>query len=184
MDNIIDMIRKNLGFDELHKVDPNTQDVPSGLKIFGMTTLAQAAIPSIVCAISNHLETPGNRELILSGESSNWMSTIFGDKKNELLDKLAEYSNMPVSTVQQEAEHIANEAIRVVRVALPDSSHESAIQSFAAASRREALLYLPASLQLGYLLDNNNIDDRTNKMEGPISSLMHKLENKLNSGNW
>lgn len=182
MENIIDMIRKNLGFDELHKVDPNTQDIAAGLKTFGMTSVAQGTIPSVVCAICNHLETPGNREFIITGDSNNWLKTIFGEKEDELLEKLSEYSNTTVIAVKGEAEHIANEAVRLVRVALPDVNHEHAIQNFAASTRREALQYLPASLQLGYLLNNNNLDDRTNKMEGPVSSLMHKLENQFNTG--
>ena len=39
-----------------------------------------------------------------------------------------------------------------------------------------------AALHLGKLLDNPNMDDRTNKMEGPVSSFMHKIENIFSEG--
>jgi hypothetical protein len=37
-------------------------------------------------------------------------------------------------------------------------------------------------MQLGRLLEDDSLDDRTNKMEGPISNFMHSIENKF-SGN-
>jgi hypothetical protein len=43
-------------------------------------------------------------------------------------------------------------------------------------------VHLPAAMQLGYLLNDNAMDDRTNKMEGPVSSFMHTIENKLSGG--
>jgi hypothetical protein len=36
-------------------------------------------------------------------------------------------------------------------------------------------MYLPAALQIGVLLNDDTLDDATNKMEGPISSLMQKI---------
>jgi hypothetical protein len=40
-------------------------------------------------------------------------------------------------------------------------------------------LYLPAALQIGQLLANDDLDDRTHKMEGPISNLMHSFEKRF-----
>jgi hypothetical protein len=37
-------------------------------------------------------------------------------------------------------------------------------------------------MQLGDLLKDDSLDDRTNKMEGPISNMMHNIENKLSGG--
>jgi len=34
-------------------------------------------------------------------------------------------------------------------------------------------------LQIGKLLNDSTLDDRTNKMEGPISGLMHAIEKKF-----
>jgi hypothetical protein len=36
-------------------------------------------------------------------------------------------------------------------------------------------LYLPAELNMGGLLDDDSLDDQANKMEGPISSLAHRI---------
>lgn len=49
-----------------------------------------------------------------------------------------------------------------------------------AQNKPDILMYLPPSLELGTILRNNNLDDRTGKMEGPVSSLMHKMEKTFN----
>jgi hypothetical protein len=41
--------------------------------------------------------------------------------------------------------------------------------------KNDILLYLLPILKMGDLLHDNTLDDGTNKMEGPISSLMHSL---------
>ena len=48
--------------------------------------------------------------------------------------------------------------------------------------RHNILLYLPAAMQMGDLLNDDTLDDRTNKMEGPISNFVHTIENKLSGG--
>ena len=48
--------------------------------------------------------------------------------------------------------------------------------------RHNILVYLPAALSMGDVLDDETLDDKTNKMEGPVSSFMHKIENTLSDG--
>jgi hypothetical protein len=43
------------------------------------------------------------------------------------------------------------------------------------------LTYLPASLHLGNILDDTTLDDRTHKMEGPISSIMQAISSGFNN---
>ena len=47
--------------------------------------------------------------------------------------------------------------------------------------RHEILRYLPGKLKIGDLLNDESLEDNTNKMEGPVSSLMHKIENAFSS---
>jgi len=35
---------------------------------------------------------------------------------------------------------------------------------------------------MGDILNDDTLDDRTNKMEGPISNFMHSIENKFSGG--
>ena len=45
--------------------------------------------------------------------------------------------------------------------------------------RNNILPYLPAALQTGKLLNENTLDDRTNKMKGPVSNFVHSIESML-----
>ena len=180
MISLIESIQKNLGYQQLLKIDPNTQDIKKTEKAYGTQSLTQAAIPAVLCGIMNQLQTPEGIELILDTESTNWLETIFGKDRDEFLARLEAYSGTAEESTKQETEHIANEAIRVLRESLTDKSTEAEIQTYAAQQKAECLLYLPASLKLGDLLNNNHLDDRTHKMEGPISSLMHIVETSFN----
>ena len=54
--HIVQVIQKNLGFNSLEKIDPNTQQVPGKDQLMGNNAMAQAAIPAILLGIFNHLE--------------------------------------------------------------------------------------------------------------------------------
>ena len=47
--------------------------------------------------------------------------------------------------------------------------------------RHGILVHLPAAMQMGDVLNEESLDDRTNKMEGPISNFMHAIENKFST---
>ncbi|HMH34859.1 MAG TPA: hypothetical protein VK543_17610 [Puia sp.] len=179
MISLIDLIQKNLGYQELHKIDPNTQDIKLDEGKFGIQSVTQAAIPAVICGLYNLLKTAEGAELLLDTESTNWLDSIFGKKKDELIKRIAAYSNTSIAAAQLETEHIANEAVRLLKENITDKANQQAIGQFAAEQRTQALLYLPASLQLGDLLNDNQLDDRTHKMEGPISSLMHAVEKQF-----
>ena len=73
-------------------------------------------------------------------------------------------------------ERIAEEALNVTTEATaPDATPEKRML-YIAGQRHNILVYLPPDLQLGTLINDNALDDRTNKMEGPVSNLMHFFE--------
>ena len=49
------------------------------------------------------------------------------------------------------------------------------VKVFFSNQKNNILLYLPAALNMGDLLHDASLDDNTNKMEGPISSLMQSI---------
>jgi hypothetical protein len=180
MENLVEAIQKNLGFQELDRVDPNTQEVPGNETTFGAHSLAQAAIPAILSGLYAFIEKKDGYELIKEGKSNSWMDTIFGIRKNELNQKISSYALVSPTFAALETEHIANEAVRLVREWISNKNDFYDVNDIASAQKQLTLHYLPASLQIGYLLGNNNLDDRTNKMEGPVSNLMHAIENQFN----
>jgi hypothetical protein len=177
--HITEEIQKNLGFSALEKIDPNTQLVP-GQEMIGNSALAQAGIPAILLGILIRLEQNPTLEWLGPDQSGSHIERIFGDSSATVITHILQYSKTNDQHAVQELEHIAAEATRVIRKKLGDHSNESNIRHFAAANKPDILLYLPPALELGKILHNNNLDDRTGKMEGPVSSFMHKLEKTFN----
>lgn len=180
--NITETIQKNLGFGKIQKIDPNSQDVTDKEGIHGNNAIAQAAIPSILLGLFNRLEKEPDASWIAGDQpTGNLLEKIFGKSHLELVDQVALYARMKNELVKPEMEHIASEVVRVTRDNIKDLTDENSIAAFVTQHKQDVLLYLPAAISLGRILGNNNLDDRTNKMEGPISSLMHKMEKQFNS---
>jgi len=178
--NIIETIQKNLGFDTLKKIDPNTQETMGEETLIGNSAVAQAGIPAILIGIFNKLEETPDLNLFKT-EQGKLLENIFGKSTDTVITQVENYSKVSDKHIGQQLEHIASESVRVVKEGIGDNADEKHIRNFVAKNKPDTLLYLPPSLELGSILKNNNIDDRTGKMEGPVSSFMHKIEKAFNT---
>ncbi len=179
--NLIESIQRNLGFAELIKIDPNTQKVKSE-SVTDTRNFGQAAIPTVLLALYKYGNTDIGSEQILRGtKPASWLDIFFSDAKDDAVQKVAAYSGDPVTGVSGKMEQIATEAVRLIRENTPSGASFSDVKTFVAQQRSNILSYLPAQLQIGSLMNDNTLDDRTNKMEGPMSNGMHFFE-KLFSG--
>jgi len=181
--NILETIQKNLGFEALKKIDPNTQQTKGEDTAMGNSAIAQAGIPAILIGIYNKLEE--NPDLsVFETAKGNLLEAIFGKSTETVVGQIDNYSKFADKHSTQQLEHIASESLRVIKENIGEKHDESSIRNFVAKNKPDTLLYLPPSLDLGTILKNNNLDDRTGKMEGPVSSFMHKVEKAFNtSGN-
>jgi hypothetical protein len=178
--NIIETIQKNLGFDALKKIDPNTQETAGEDTVMGNSAIAQAGIPAILLGIYNKLEENTDINAI-SGEPGNLLAGIFGKSSDRIVKKIDNYSKIKDKHSEQQLEHIASESLRVVKEHVGTNTDENSVRNFVAKNKPDTLLYLPASLELGTVLNNNNLDDRTGKMEGPVSTFMRRVESAFNT---
>jgi hypothetical protein len=77
----------------------------------------------------------------------------------------------------EKIDEVTNVAIRQIKEdAGPDTTEEK-IKTYMSGQRHNILVYLPAAMKMGDVLEDESVDDRTNKMEGPVSGFMHKIEN-------
>ena len=178
--NIIETIQKNLGFDTLKKIDPNTQETVGEDTVMGNSAVAQAGIPAILLGIYNKLEESPDLNL-LHAEKGNVLENIFGKSTEKVVSQIENYSKVRDKHIAQQLEHIAAESVRVIKEGIGNPPDENHIRNFVAKNKPDTLLYLPPSLELGTILKNNNLDDRTGKMEGPVSTFMHKVEKAFNT---
>ena len=175
--NLLQIVQENLGYLPLQKIDPNTQLVKVDVdeQEHRKQKFSQAAIPTVLIALSEFSQTDEGAHSILFAElSSDWADIVFGNNSKKIIDKIAGYSAHTTAYTVSKLNIIAKEAVRLVRQEVPSGTIAD-VKNLMADSRNDVLLFLPASMQMGVLLNDNTIDDRTNKMEGPISSLMHAI---------
>ncbi|GAC1380967.1 MAG: hypothetical protein NVSMB45_05040 [Ginsengibacter sp.] len=174
--SLISEIEKDLNIHGLQKIDPNTLEVKKPDEMSYSNFLNQAAIPVVLIGLYKFTRTDAGNLSILSGYSSgNLMSLIFGDKKYEVLEKVANYTGNTSLDTENRMEAIGQSAIKSIRKHLTGNPTERSVKDLLNGHRHEFLSYLPSSIQIGKILNDESIDDRTNKMEGPVSDLMHKI---------
>jgi len=175
--NLVEEIQKNLQFSSLQKIDPNTQEVKKPENLSAQDYLPQAAIPVVLLGIYKFSRTEeGNTELLKGDLKNKLLKTIFGNKTQQVIDKVAAYTgNMP-DYAANKMEIIAWEGLHIIRNTLSEQPNDATIKIFLADQRHNILVHLPASLQIGEVLKDDTIDDRAHKMEGPVSNSMHWLE--------
>jgi len=161
--NLVDAIQKNMGYPPLERVDPNSQEIKGAKKMSSAQKLPQAAIPAVLAAMIKYSDSTDGVNLLTLNENKNWLGTFYGGKEQEAVKKVADYAGVSVDEAQRNMEDISIEAVRLVR----DSQ------------RHTILSHLPAVLKIGDTLNEETFDDRTNKMEGPVSSFLHKIENRI-----
>ena len=175
--NLIESIQRNLELPILEKIDPNTQEIKDKSDSDIIQNLTQASVTAILAGMYKYTRNHENCEEILSGNiSTDWANQYFGEFSNNVIEKVANYAGTTSARAKSQMDIIADEALDILLNNLPDKANASEVKNFMTAQRNNILLHLPAELQIGSLLDDNSLDDRTNKMRGPISNLMHAIE--------
>lgn len=174
--NIIEAIRKNLGYEPLKKVDPNMQEIEGKNKTAPGDKLSQAAVPAVLAAMIKYSDGPEGIKLLSNEENKDWLGTIYSGKENEAVKKVAQYAGVDENEAERHMENISDEAVKIIKqeITIPDAEK---LRSFMNSQRHHVLSHLPASMKMGDILNEETFDDRTNKMEGPVSGFLHRIEN-------
>ena len=176
--NLVDAIQKNLGYPPLEKVDPNSQEIKGAKKMSSAQKMPQAAIPAVLAAMIKYSDGTDGINLLTLNENRNWLGTFYSGKEKEAIKKVADYSGANTDEAQRNMEDISNEAVRLVKESVKNADAEK-LRSYMNSQRHTILSHLPAVLKIGDILNEETFDDRTNKMEGPVSSFLHKIENRI-----
>jgi len=176
--NMVEALQKNLGYQALEKVDPNTQEIKETSKMSSAQKLSQAAVPAVLAAMIKYSDGKDGINLLTENEKNDWLSTIYCGKEQDAIKKVADYAGVTNDAATLTMENISNEAVRIVKdtVKTPDAEK---LRSFMNSQRHSILSHLPAAMKMGDVLNEETFDDRTNKMEGPVSSFLHKIEDIL-----
>lgn len=180
--DLLAFVQDNLGYPPLQKIDPNTEAVMENDNTPEEHRFSQAAIPAVLTALYKYVQTDEGATVVLRGDTStNWVERIFANDKHALLSNIASYSKDKSENLDHKLNQIASEAVAVTKQQLVPGADIMAVKTFFSNQRNNILLYLPAALHMGELLKDDTLDDNTNKMEGPVSSLMHSIGNAFSN---
>lgn len=176
--NLLTTVQKNLGYPELHKIDPVTQEPKPPV----VDKFSQAAIPAVLTALYNYVNTDEGAATFLMNDSNiDWISRIFVDKEQEAVQTISSYASTSNTEPVARMNEIAAEAVRVVKDNLKDRTDIKEVKVFFSNQIKDILPYLPAALHMGNILHDDTLDDNAKKMEGPVSSLMHSIGSAFSS---
>jgi hypothetical protein len=98
-----------------------------------------------------------------------------------VVQRVASYATVAAPVAEDTMDLVADECLRFVRNELGSTLTPENLQLYFASQRQSILSHLPEDLQMGELLNDSTMDDRTNKMEGPISGLAQSIQNLFSS---
>lgn len=178
--NIIEAVRQRLQYPPLHKVDPNTQDIAGKEEESGIALLAQAAIPAVLAAIYKLSGTSEGAGLVWKTDpSDDVLALLFNNREKEVIARIAGYSGVSVNQAGSHLETIADAALAELRIQAGHENGPEKLADILQHQRHELLVRLPAAIRLGEILNDTSLDDKTNKMEGPVSGVIHKMEDRF-----
>lgn len=178
--NIVDAIKEKLGTDALKKIDVNVPHQSETKSPASTDHTTQACVAAVLVALYRYGKSDDGATAIAAQAPVNWLSTIFLGKEMLVAQKVAGYSGESPETCIQLMNVVVHEAITQIHASTGNNA--DAIKTYMASQRHNILAYLPAELEMGKLLDDTTLDDRTNKMEGPVSSFLHWIENIMAPG--
>ncbi|CAN5458802.1 hypothetical protein BH11BAC3_BH11BAC3_09300 [soil metagenome] len=174
--NLLKTIQENLHYPPLQKIDPNTEVVDASSQS-NEHRFSQAAIPTVLTGLYTYSSNDESAEKILKGEiNSDWITEIFGSVKYKVVDNICTYSfEQDKELVTGQMNAIAAEAVKLIKNEVSPDGTAMDVKKLMSVQTTQLLGYLPTELNMGQLLKEETLDDNTNKMEGPISSLMNKI---------
>ncbi|MFT3704857.1 MAG: hypothetical protein QM802_21000 [Agriterribacter sp.] len=173
--DLIKVIAQKEGISTLPIVDPNTQDISATSEVYA-DKLAQAAIPSVLTGMYKYSRDVHQADTVLEeGFVDNWETKLFGDNLDVLKEEVANYASVSIEEADIKLREVLSHSLEAIRENVPKEDGAGIKQLFTD-QRTNILSHLPAAIRLGNLLNDNSLDDRTNKMQGPVSNLMHSIE--------
>lgn len=177
--NLPQQLQEYLNYPKLQVIDPNT-DLPENEKEFN--ALSQSALITFLTGMYKSTRTKENT-VVINGQSdaNNLLKSIFLDLE-KVLDHIAAFSHQTAAVAKEKITAVSAGFINYLEQMDPDKTERpDYLQNLMTAQRHEILKYLPAGLKLGNLLNDDTLEDESNKMEGPVSSMMHKIESSFST---
>jgi hypothetical protein len=177
--DIIHEIKNHLGNAPVPKIDPNTQEPVKEEKGF-LNNVESAAIPVVLLGFYKNTRNEDDANNIMKQDDAATLKTLFKEHTDQVIKTVSNHSNADEGEAKTAMEKTIAAIKKIVRDNVKDLNGFN-IMAFFTNQRTNILKHLPTELHAGELLNDPAMDDRTNKMEGPMSGMMHGIEKIFSS---
>lgn len=177
--NIVEAVQAKLGTRAINKIDVNATHQSDTRKPGSTDHAQQGAAAAVLVALYRFGKTDEGAAILAQNTPSNCLQTIFLNKQDVAANQVAKYADIEREDARELMQDVADVAMAEVYRSVGKDRDAGKIKAYMASQRHNILAYLPAELEMGKLLDDPILDDRTNKMEGPVSSFLHWIENLM-----
>ncbi|WP_290709517.1 hypothetical protein, partial [Flavihumibacter sp. CACIAM 22H1] len=166
---------------KIPEIDPVTQETKNASD--GMAgKLAQGAMAAGLVILYKYSRSAEGAEYLLhTNTTSIDIKRLLNNKQEELVAQLAKFAGATTVQAGTMLQAVTKEAMDFVKNEIKNNPTEATLQTYFGNQRQSILGHLPPELGLGDIMKDDTLDDRTNKMEGPISSLAHAIEDVFSS---
>jgi len=169
--NLLKLTTEKLGYEPLKPVSSVNREVNENAN-----SVAQSVIPAVLAAMLNISNTDDGLQKILHNAGGNWTDDLFGKGSSAIIKNIASYCHCDEERIKSEINKVADTSAGIIKNHIGQEHDEkSAVKNLLKSQKTQIYDHVPVSLQLGSILNNEIIDDHTNKMQGPFSTFMHKF---------
>ncbi len=174
--NLPQQLQEYLKYPALQIIDANT-GLPADGKAFD--ALGQSVLITFLAGLYKATRIKENAVVLSSQTNATQLINTIFNNEGEVLHTIAGYTNEPINIVKVKLAEVSHSYITFLQenATADETKKEGYLQNMMTGQRSEILKYVPGGLKLGDLLNDPSLEDNTNKMQGPISTLMHKIEN-------
>jgi hypothetical protein len=176
--DIIQQIKDHLGSTTVPKIDPNTQE-PLKQQTLN-PDVESAAIPVVLVGFYKNTRCAEDADKLIKEGNAETINTLFKEHTEQVTNAVGEYSKANSDDARNAMERTVAALKKVLQENLKDLNGTT-VMNFFSDQRSNILKHLPVELHAGELLNDPAMDDRTNKMEGPMSGMMHTIEKIFSS---
>ena len=113
----------------------------------------EAILPVVLSSLYRYsLSSKGAEKILLSSISIDWISIIFGDRKTDIIERIAGYAHQTSEEILIKLLAVTEEAIRVLRKQVTNNGTIEDVRNALAESLDDSLFRLPIFIQLDGLL--------------------------------
>lgn len=173
--NLSQDLQEFLKYPELQKINATT-GLPENEKLYDI--VSQSVLIIFLTGLYEASRTKEDAEVIKQQQNAKGLLDKMFKNKAAALTHIAEFTKKSEKYINTKLEEVAGGYLQVIQQSKYAAAFkkEKSLEDLLSNERHKILPCLPPGLKTGKLFNDETIDDNTNKMEGPVSSLMNKIE--------